>query len=700
MSLSELTVTFETDQAELKVKELPDTEVIVESSPDISISIDTDTELEEVLIETYETTVIIEEPADTKFILESTPDVIMMAMGNIGNPGPEGPEGPRGYPGVQGPTGADSTVPGPVGPSGPQGPQGSTGPASTVPGPQGPQGIQGPVGPEGPEGPQGEEGPAGGADLTYEGLWSPGVTYNDGDVAIHNGVSYLAVKPTTGVAPVLWPGAGATGPQGEEGPPGPQGPVGAASTVPGPQGIQGVKGDKGDKGDTGTTGSQGPQGVKGDTGAQGIQGPQGLTGQAEAWYSSAGAPAGATGVIGDWHLNTTSGDVSEKTGASAWTLRGNIRGPQGIQGIQGIQGTQGPTGNTGSQGTPGETWFTGSGAPAGSLAGSIVNDWYLDSANGDYYEKTAAATWTLRGNLKGPQGAQGIQGVKGDTGAQGIQGPQGPTGATGQAEVWYSGSANPSGVTGAVGDWYLNTGTGDVFEKTAASTWTLRSNIRGPSGVPLEYVGAYTAGPVYAEGDIAVAADGIPYLCVKPNTTTPPEPWSGIYGPVGPPGPQGAQGPTGVQGPAGSGIPTVQNEKWLKGSGGAAVWAGLIATDIPGLVVADTTWHVIGAAGEPAFQNGWTNYGGSWPAASFRKLASGLVLLRGLVVGTGGAGATIFTLPAGHRPGGGLGQRYACVQNNALGVCNAYYDGRVEMEAPAAATPYLFLDNIRFLAEA
>ena len=67
-----------------------------------------------------------------------------------------------------------------------------------------------------------------------------------------------------------------------------------------------------------------------------------------------------------------------------------------------VQGPQGPTGADGPPGTPGSKWFTGSGAPSGSLAGSIVSDWYLDSANGDYYEKTGASAWTLRGNLKGP----------------------------------------------------------------------------------------------------------------------------------------------------------------------------------------------------------------------------------------------------------------------------------------------------------
>jgi Collagen triple helix repeat (20 copies) len=165
--------------------------------------------------------------------------------------------------------------------------------------------------------------------------------------------------------------------------------------------IKGPKGDTGAAGNTGATGPQGPigntgpqgpQGVKGDTGNTGPQGP---IGQAEAWWSGAGAPPSGTApgtAIGDWWLDTTSGDVWEKTGGSTWTLRGNIRGPKGDQGTQGSQGAtgatgpQGPIGNTGPQGPQGNTGNTGA------------------------------------------QGIQGPQGPKGDTGAQGVQGPQGAAG--------------------------------------------------------------------------------------------------------------------------------------------------------------------------------------------------------------------------------------------------------------------------------
>lgn len=93
-------------------------------------------------------------------------------------------------------------------------------------------------------------------------------------------------------------------------------------------------------------------------------------------------------------------------------------GPTGPQGIQGIQGPQG------IQGLPGENWYSGAGVPPSNIPGSLVGDWYLNTTTGDVYEQTAVGTWTLRANIKGPQGIQGIQGPTGPTGATG------PSGAT------------------------------------------------------------------------------------------------------------------------------------------------------------------------------------------------------------------------------------------------------------------------------
>lgn len=64
----------------------------------------------------------------------------------------------------------------------------------------------------------------------------------------------------------------------------------------------------------------------------------------------------------------------------------------------------------------------------------------------------------------------------------------------------------------------------------------------------------------------------------------------------------------------------------------------------------ETGWHNVGGSGEPAFQNGWTNYP-AWTPARFRKVG-GIVIVQGLVQHLAGnvAGSVVFTLPAGYRP--------------------------------------------------
>jgi hypothetical protein len=68
--------------------------------------------------------------------------------------------------------------------------------------------------------------------------------------------------------------------------------------------------------------------------------------------------------------------------------------------------------------------------------------------------------------------------------------------------------------------------------------------------------------------------------------------------------------------------------------------------------------HLIGAAGEPAFEGGSSNFGSesgiSTQPAGFYKDHEGIVHLQGLVkVGTGGTIGKVFTLPAGFRPATG-----------------------------------------------
>ena len=106
-----------------------------------------------------------------------------------------------------------------------------------------------------------------------------------------------------------------------------------------------------------------------------------------------------------------------------------------------------------------------------------------------------------------------------------------------QAEQWHAGTGVPATTLGAVGDFYLDNATGNVYEKTATTTWTLQTNIMGPIG------NTGPAGPTGATG-----SQGPPGLTGPTGNT-------GATGPAGPTGPQGSQGATGAtgaQGPIGN----------------------------------------------------------------------------------------------------------------------------------------------------
>lgn len=122
----------------------------------------------------------------------------------------------------------------------------------------------------------------------------------------------------------------------------------------------------------------------------GVHGEKGDTGTAGAvWLSGTANPATNVGAIGDFYLNTTSGDTFKKTAATVWTLQGNIKGSDG------------------------DKWHSGTGVPAGVLG--VVGDHYLNLSNGDVYDKNAVSTWTKTGNIKGVSFSVFIESSNGDT---------------------------------------------------------------------------------------------------------------------------------------------------------------------------------------------------------------------------------------------------------------------------------------------
>lgn len=73
-------------------------------------------------------------------------------------------------------------------------------------------------------------------------------------------------------------------------------------------------------------------------------------------------------------------------------------------------------------------------------------------------------------------------------------------------------------------------------------------------------------------------------------------------------------------------------------------------TDLTALALgAAEAFKAIGGGGNPAFGSPWSNLGGVFATAAFRRLTNELVAMRGVVTG-GHNDETIFTLPAGYRP--------------------------------------------------
>ncbi|WP_438310789.1 Gp37-like protein [Sporosarcina sp. FA9] len=184
----------------------------------------------------------------------------------------------------------------------------------------------------------------------------------------------------------------------------------AVVDLQGPKGEQGEKGDTGGAGETGLRGLMGEigpiglTGLKGDDGDRGIQGVKGADGKT--WYSTTAVPANSLGVIGDFHVNTATWDIREKTGASVWIIRGNIKGPQGDQGIRGLTGETGVTGTTGLNGEQGIQGPKGD-KPNHQWSGTQLRFENPTGVFGSYVD------------LKGAKGDQGIQGIQGDQGIPG-----------------------------------------------------------------------------------------------------------------------------------------------------------------------------------------------------------------------------------------------------------------------------------------
>lgn len=158
-------------------------------------------------------------------------------------------------------------------------------------------------------------------------------------------------------------------------------------------------------------------------------------------------------------------------------------------------------GQRGQDGVTGSKWFTGAGVPSGSLAGTSINDFYLNTSNGDVYQKTGATTWLLVGNILGPPGADGADVIVNHGSDANAARPSAPT------SILWTGTVSPN--NSIDGDRWLHTTTGSEQIKVAGSFVTINSAFVASSISTHE--SASNPHPIYltaAEGDAAYDALG------------------------------------------------------------------------------------------------------------------------------------------------------------------------------------------------
>lgn len=292
---------------------------------------------------------------------------------------------------------------------------------------------------------------------------------------------------------------GPPGPPGETGPIGPAGPAGGP---PGPRGPTGPRGERGLQGERGNPGPPGPRGERGSTGSPGEIGPEGTPG-----IMGHPGPPGSPGPQGE-------------DGLSAYEIavREGFRGTEpmwlaSLKGDTGARGDRGPQGEVGKRGVQGERGLQG-----------------LKGDKGDRGERGPRGE---RG-LQGETGRQGERGLRGEPGPPGrlptmpgggvaLPGPPGPPGPPGVGSHWLTGAGAPSPMLGEDGDFYLDSTSGDYYEKIGG-VWTLEGNLQGPPGPggSATLTQTLTAGEILGgHRCVTLGSDGLAYYADNQSTPVP-----------------------------------------------------------------------------------------------------------------------------------------------------------------------------------
>jgi hypothetical protein len=388
------------------------------------------------------------------------------------------------------------------------------------------------------------------------------------------------------------------------------------------------------------------------------------------WKYGAGVPASNLGLVGDYYLDTATGNVYNKTNSTTWVLITNITGPQGVAGPAGVAGPVGPTGAvgaTGPTGATGSTGATGLTGPAGPIGltgpagvagpqgiqgvagtnglngtngtavlngntnptvGTGVNgDFYINTATNELFGPKANGNWPAGVSLVGLQGIQGVAGPAGVAGTNGINGTNGTNGLNALVKT----TVEPAGANCAAGGTKVETGLDannngvlDLAEINAAQTTYVCNGLQGTQGTQ------GLTGPAGAQG-----IQGLPGTNGAVGATGPAGP-AGVAGPVGLTGPTGATGltgPAGVAGPQG-----VAGTNGINGTNGTAVLNGntnpVAGTGVNGDFYINTATNEL--FGPKA--------NGTWPAG---VSLVGLQGIQGVAGPAGVAGPIGLTGPAG-----------------------------------------------------